>query len=135
MPTLPVHAPPVVRTDFGDDAAWAALAEAVATPSGEGFLANGVLVDDRAFDGLGTDDVLAALPAGANLAVLFIADAVTLTRPDRPLLVVRLLGSRGQTFRVVPEQLWSVENNLSLANLSWSDFERVLDGEGIYRGF
>ena len=77
MPTLPVHAPPVVRTHFGDDAAWAALTEAVATPSDEGFLADGVLVDDPAYDGLGTDDVLAALPADANPAVLFIADADT----------------------------------------------------------
>ena len=135
MPTLPVHAPAVVRTHFGDDAAWAALVEAVGTPSDEGFLAKVVLVDDRAFDGLGTDEVLAALPTDANQAVLFIADADTLTRPDRPLLVVRLLGSPGRTFRMVPEQLWSVENNLSLANLSWSDFEGVLDSEGVYRGF
>jgi hypothetical protein len=135
VPILPVNAPAVVRTDFGDDAAWAALLAAIRTPSSEGFLGNVVTVDDREFDGLDVGRVLAALPADASVAVLFIADTVTLARPDMPLLVVRLLGALGQTFRVVPAELWSVENNLSVANLSWEDFGGVVDGDGVFRGF
>jgi hypothetical protein len=136
MPTLPVHgAAPLVRTHFGEDRAWAALLTAVGTPSAEGFLGNVQIVEDRTFDGLDTDAALAALPADANVAVLFLADAETLTHPDSPILVVRVLTEPGRTFRVVPEQLWSVENNLSLANLDWADYAGRTDDAGIFRGF
>jgi hypothetical protein len=44
-------------------------------------------------------------------------------------------GATVLTFRVVPAEMWSVQNNLSIANLDWEDFAGSLDDEGICRGF
>jgi hypothetical protein len=41
----------LVRTWFGDDSAWVSLVFDVETPNDEGFLANVVPVNDRAFEG------------------------------------------------------------------------------------
>jgi hypothetical protein len=38
-------------------------------------------------------------------------------------------------FRCVPSQLWSVENNLNLANVDWHDFASHVDGAGVFQGF
>ncbi|MFF0717196.1 DUF6924 domain-containing protein [Micromonospora sp. NPDC003816] len=39
------------------------------------------------------------------------------------------------TFRVVPSEMWSVQNNLTIANMDWEDFAENVDGDGIFRGF
>jgi hypothetical protein len=135
VPVLrPTYATPLVRTHFGADEAWVRLQGVIGTPSEEGFLAGVDVVEDAGFDGLGVDAVLAALPDDLNQAVLFIADVVTLTDPELPLLAVRLLPVPGQTFRVIPPWLWAVENNLSSANLGWEDFAEHLDADGVFRG-
>ena len=40
----------------------------------------------------------------------------------------------GRTFRVVPSEMASVENNLSLANMDWKEFAEQVDPDGIFRG-
>jgi uncharacterized protein DUF6924 len=47
---------------------------------------------------------------------------------------VDLTDEPGKTFRVIPAEMWSVENNFSLANLDFADFVEAVDNEGIYRG-
>jgi hypothetical protein len=49
--------------------------------------------------------------------VLFIADAATLTRPDRPILVIDPSGSAGQPYRSIPAELWAIEKNLNIASM------------------
>jgi hypothetical protein len=34
-----------------------------------------------------------------------------------------------------PSKLWSVENNLNLANMDWMDFHRAAGQDGVFRGF
>jgi uncharacterized protein DUF6924 len=36
---------------------------------------------------------------------------------------------------LVPSELWSVDNNLNIANMDWEDFADTLDLSGIFRGF
>jgi hypothetical protein len=50
-------------------------------------------------------------------------------------LVVNLFVPRGRSFRVVPAQLWSVQANLSLANMDWEEFADAVDDDGVFRGF
>ncbi|MEO6701722.1 MAG: hypothetical protein ABI140_02000 [Jatrophihabitantaceae bacterium] len=38
-------------------------------------------------------------------------------------------------FRVTAAELWSVENNLNLANMDWDDFAGAADSDGVFRGF
>ena len=82
---------------------------------------------------------------GAYASVLFVADLVTIASADHPILVIststfhrdRLPDDFAamRPFRCVPSELWSVENNLNLANLDWRDFARHVDGAGVFRGF
>ncbi len=129
----------LVRTWFGDDGAWAALAEAVRTPSEDGFLANVTPVDDPAFEDLSVKALREKQTKGP--IVSFLADEKTLTDAERPVLAVRVLPRRDgderafEPFRVVPAELWSVENNINLANLDWADFTRSAGPDGVFRGF
>jgi hypothetical protein len=63
------------------------------------------------------------------------ADRLTLTGPERPILVIDLAYETGRPFRVIPGQLWAVENNLSLANMDYSEFVDNVDPDGVFRGF
>ena len=142
MNTLPLGSL-LVRTWFRDDDAWQRLKAAVETPSDEGFLAYVSFVDDRRYEGMDAETLKAMTPQGTYGAIVsFIVDEVTLTSEGRPILVVRVLppqpGEESQEhwpFRVVASELWSVENNLNLANMFWSEFAHSADPDGVFRGF
>jgi hypothetical protein len=78
--------------------------------------------------------VKAACPDDPDAAVLFIADSTTLTSPDHPILVVDLMENRAP-FRCIPGELWSVENNLNIANMDWEEFADAAGEDGVFRGF
>ena len=62
-------------------------------------------------------------------------DSDALTRADRAVRVVNLYEPRGASFRVIPANLWSVQANLSLANMDWEEFTGALGADGVFRGF
>jgi hypothetical protein len=132
----------LVRTWFGNDEAWEQLKVAVDTPSEDGFLATVRVVEDRSYEGLDSQ-TLAALTSHDKYGALvsFLADETTLTSPDLPILVVWVLppvagdDREFPPFRVIPSQLWSVENNLNLANMDWVEFYRWTGPDGVFRGF
>jgi hypothetical protein len=125
---------PFVRTDFSDEAAWRDLLAAVRTESEDGFLANITVVDDPGFQDADPGALAQSVEKnGPCHAVLFVADAVTFAHAERPVLCIDPSQPQN-TFRVVPPQLWAVENNLSLANVDWEDFARAVDADGIFRG-
>ena len=125
----------LLRTDFGDDVEWTALCEAVRRPSTEGFRANLDCVSDPSCDGL-TVDALVTLAAGAHdCFFVFVADHTTFSNPEHPILVVDVREHPGRTFRVIPREMWSVENNLSLANMDYEEFAENVDPDGVFRGF
>ena len=131
---------PVFRTDFTHPAEWAAIRAAIVEPQEEGFMANVEFVDDRSYEGLTPARLLEIVPAGAAHRFAFLVDEQTLTHPDRPIQVVNLYDYRagprsGDTFRVIPSEMWSVQNNLSLANMDWAEFADSTDEDGIFRGF
>ena len=125
-----------MRTDFTSDEAWDHLREEALRENEDGFRAYAEPVSDRAFEHATWAAVRAAVPAHKEGAsVLFIVDATTLTSPDHPILVVDLLDKGLAPFWCVPSELWSVDNNLNLANLDWADFADEVDGDGVFRGF
>ena len=125
----------LLRTHFSDDAAWAALCEAVREPSEEGFQARVECISDPAYDGLKIEQLVALAPKGGDRTFAFLADRVTLTNPERPVLVVDLYDQPGRTFRVIPREMWGVENNLSIANMDYTEFADGVDPDGVFRGF
>ncbi|MFC7961420.1 DUF6924 domain-containing protein [Rhodococcoides kroppenstedtii] len=131
----------LVRTWFGDDAAWNAVVAETrgggADPTAEAGTSPFTAVDDRDFDGATTDQVIQAAKSHSS-SYLFLADRTTLTDPEHPVLVVDLPDSQSDspaTFRVASSQFGDVESNLATANVDFADFLSAADADGVFRGF
>jgi hypothetical protein len=138
LPPLPEDDPDaslLIRTDFTDDGAWLALVEEAGRPVGpDGFQAGVQPVDDRGFENLQVADLVAAVTEdGPFLA--FLADAASMHGHERTLVAVDLADTPGRTFRVTLPALWSVENNLRLANMGFDELADAVDEDGTFRGF
>lgn len=124
---------PFLRTYFDDDLAWRRLCELAVVPNGD-FAAYITPIDDRRWAGLGIEELVAAA-AQVTRSFLLVADRTAQLDPEHPILVVDLSEPAGRSFRVIPAQLWNVENNLSLANLDFEDFANNCSDRGIFHGF
>ncbi|MFI6340347.1 DUF6924 domain-containing protein [Streptomyces sp. NPDC050535] len=127
------HAAPLVRTCFSDERSWQTLLVRVGTPSEDDFLANVDVVDDVAYADCSPERIAGLTPPEKQLVV--IADEHALSAPGNPLLVVRTGSARHAELRVVTSQLWSIENNLTWANMDWDEFVAAADEDGVFRGF
>jgi hypothetical protein len=123
----------VLRTDFLDDAGWESICAAIREPVGE-FRAYVDCLSDPEHDGV-TAEQLVTPASNAGHRFVFIIDRIALTHPERPILVVDLHHELGRTFGVIPSEMWSVENNLSIANMDFQEFADNVDQDGIFRGF
>lgn len=124
----------VLRTDYSNEAVWQEVCAAIMDPDNE-FEANVDFVSDPQYAGLKTERLESVVPEGLPLSFAFIIDDVTMSIPEHPILVVDLQDEPGRTFRVVPSALWTVENNLSISNMDFSDFAGAADAGGVFRGF
>ncbi|MCX5129526.1 hypothetical protein [Streptomyces sp. NBC_00347] len=119
----------VLRTHFGDEAAWDALRSAI---DGATF------VSDRRFaeaDVQALADAAAAAEEREWFNHLFIADATAMADPDHPLLAVDLWVEPGRTFRVPARWFFDVSANLGLANMYFEEFAEAADASGTFQGF
>lgn len=87
-------------------------------------------VDDRRFERFTVEQAVAAGPDGEEPYFAFLADAVTITDPEHPIMVVDLHWEPGRHFRVTPAELYSVENNVTISTMDREDF-----ADGVFRGF
>ncbi|HEY6922350.1 MAG TPA: hypothetical protein VI653_02695 [Steroidobacteraceae bacterium] len=126
----------VVRTAFSDQAAWEAIRDEIqqSGPRIEGYSCV-TFVDDRTYEGFSKDQLVAAIPEKYSYSFMFIVDATTVTTKDHPVLVVNLRKRPGAEFRAVTSEIYTIEANLSLANLDFDDFARAAAETGVYRGF
>jgi hypothetical protein len=125
----------VLRTDFSNDSAWDSICTAIQEISEDGFCASVDCINDPAYDALTVEQLVILAAESETCSFAFLVDQIALTHPDRPILVVDLYEQPGRTFRVIPREMWSVENNLSIANMDYSDFAENVDQDGIFRGF
>lgn len=125
---------PLIRADFSDDAAWETLCRLAQAPYEDGFRAYLRCVDERQYEGMNAQRIVALKKRIRNQSFAFIADKRALEDPEHPILVVDLGAEPGRSFRVIPSQMWSIENNLSIANMDWEDFEDELGADRVYRG-
>lgn len=124
----------VVRTDFSDDAAWEEVRRAIAAPVGN-FQAHVEFVDDLQYEDLTVGDLIGLDSENSCLTEVYLVDVLTIADPEHPVMVVDVCDEPGRTFRVIPSEMWCVENNLSIANMDWEDFAESLDQDGVFRGF
>jgi hypothetical protein len=123
----------VVRTDFSDEAAWARTRDEIEAGD-EWSDAHMTFVSDSDFDGLSID-ALTALGRRAHQGYMFVVDRVTLAYLEHPVLLLDLGDEPESSFRVVPRMVASIDDNLSIANMNWSDFAENAGTDGVFRGF
>ncbi len=126
---------PVLRTDFSDQAAWEAICDEIQRPSPKGFKAAVTFIDDRAYEGLPKDRLLAAVPENYSHRFMFVVDTATVTTQDHPVLVINLRTHSGNEFRAVTSVIHSIENNLSISNMDFKEFAQAAAKTGVFRGF
>jgi hypothetical protein len=131
---------PVVRADFTDNVVWERVKEKILQPTEEGFGADVDFVADQALAALDEAAIVAsylrAYPHAYRHPVLFVVDAVAVSAPEHPVLVVNLnSGVTVGPFRALPRQVQSIQNNLSLANMDYVEFAGATGPDGVFRGF
>jgi hypothetical protein len=135
---LPRSAHPlVIRTGFQSRAKWEKIQQEILRPvqaEGVELRARVDFVNEARFRDLGQHQILALVRWGYPHSFVILADEETLAHAELPLLVMDLKENRGRTFRVVPRQVQTVENNLSIASVDFEYFVRAMDADGIYRG-
>jgi hypothetical protein len=129
----------VMRADRSSDAIWQWLHEEIERPTEEGFWANVEFVEEPGLEGLDERGIVAAIPhdyPSSGPPVVFVVDAIAISSPDHPLLVVDLHETNPSgPFRAVPGAVQSIENNLSIANMFFHEFASAVGADGIFRGF
>ena len=125
----------LVRSDYSDDAGWTTLCRLVEAPYEEGFRAYLTFVEDPALGNKALDELMALIDSVGYRSFFFVADREAIHGVEHAVTVVDLYEQRGRTFRVIPSQIWAVENNLSLANMEFSTFADNADPDGVLRGF
>lgn len=101
-----------MRTDLSDPEAWDQIVRLINEPEGEhGFRARVSYLSDVRYEGLTPEELLEAGRRGPYRSFVFFVDGVTLASPEHPVGVLDLLTEPGRVFRVVPSEMWSVENN------------------------
>ena len=138
MPLPKTANPLVIRTDFENEQAWKAICDLIRSPnsdSGVAFYAHVEFLEDKDYRGLSKEELLAAAPEGYAHSFFFVVDGVAVAGREFPVLVVDLYETRGRSFRALPSQVQSIENNLSIANMGFEEFADAVDGDGVFRGF
>jgi hypothetical protein len=125
----------VLRTDFSNEEKWQEICKAIETPEPiENFKANVTFLSDAQYQDISTEKVISLIDPEDHWFA-FIVDEVTINSPDHPVLALDFLEDPGNSFRVIPSEIWGVENNLSMSNMGFSEFTENLESDGIFRGF
>ena len=123
----------VIRTDFSNQSAWDSIRSIIKKPV-DGFYAYVHYVDDVDYDGLTREQLIELFRANGQ-SYAMVADDVTVSSSEYPILIVDLFANPGAEFRAIPSMIQSIENNLSIANMDFSDFADAADADGALRGF
>ncbi|WP_051450283.1 DUF6924 domain-containing protein [Actinospica robiniae] len=140
----------VVRTAYGDDQAWDELRRQLLGARGVDCKAGVWFIDDPAWAGASTDEVLEASRLDPGCCVVFIADAVAMEAARHALLAVTTdtresLGDEeyeaetvfGREFRVAPGAVLPIEADRLLGRCDFRDYCCAAheQPDGVFRGF
>lgn len=126
----------VIRTDFSDDAIWKTLCDNITHPQTDlKFTPYVEFISDKKYESLTPEQVQKMLPTNYHESIVFIVDNKTMTHKDNPVICVDLQAEKGRMFRIIPSEMWSIENNVRIANMDFYEFADQVDPEGIFRGF
>src|SRR5262245_39966578 len=124
----------VLRTDFSDDLAWERICAAIRAPVGD-FQAYVDCLSDRNSEGVTEQNLPEIVSTFSRHRFIVLVDEMALRHPEHPVLAVDLRHEPGRNFRIIPSEMWGLENNLSIANMDFFEFADNVDPDGIFRGF
>lgn len=145
--------PWVIRTDFSNDEQWAIVRDLIAAPqktAGMEFYAYVKYVSDDRYRDQSLHDLILSLPDNYPGMFCFVVDRECIEKDEHPVLVVGFYPSDNEsfsrpplntpagdieTFRALPSQVQSIQNNLSIANMGFEEFAESVDDDGVFRGF
>ena len=132
---LNIENPNVIRLDYSDDNKWNNLRNEIQSPRGPlGFQPNVEFYSDKSIANITLDELLKLIPKEYYHSFIFVVDSFTITDNESPILCVDIKDNPGDWFRVIPEEMWSVENNLSISNMDFEEFVGSADKDGVFRG-
>jgi hypothetical protein len=137
MRTLPNTVEPLVlRTDFSNEKEWEKICKEILTPNPEfGFIPNVIFSNNILFKDFSEEQIYLESKTEYYHAFIFIIDKITSSNKEHPILCVGMKHNKGLKIRVIPSEMWCIENNLSIANMDFEDFSNSVDPDGIFRGF
>lgn len=125
----------VLRTDFTSDSKWENICDLISKSGKDlGFKPYVEYLSKKKFEGLKKERLLKRNDNYIHLFI-FIVDSITINHKEHPILCVDLYDKPGDSFRVIPSEMWAVENNLSISNMDFEEFLDATDKDGIHRGF
>ncbi|MFF2996633.1 DUF6924 domain-containing protein [Streptomyces sp. NPDC057950] len=139
----------IIRTDYSDEQAWAAVRAELMRSWGDGDFEPYVhIADDPKWAGCTSAQILAAVSADEELSAVFLADRDSMGDGPITLLAVAVLAREecdsdeefdadGGEFRTVPAGIHEMHANLMIANMSFGDFKEAAenDSQGAFQGF
>lgn len=127
--------PLVIRTYFNNDKDWNVISKKLTDGYEMGFKAYVEFLDDKRFANVTDQQIINQTKPNYKHSFIFIADSLTFSDPENTVLCIDLYDEIGKSFRVIPSELWAVENNLSIANMDFYEFYDNCDSDGVFRGF
>jgi hypothetical protein len=132
----PTDRPFVLRVDDSAPQVWDEVVREVTAPAPTtGLVAEVDCVDAAECIGLTEENVRSVL-AEYRHTFVFVADALTMTRPGHPLLVIDLREEDEPSFRALPRTVRAIESRLTSGEADFADFGEMADDEddGVFRG-
>jgi hypothetical protein len=144
--------PWVIRTEFLDDQQWAAIQALISAPRREfrmEFRAHVKFVNNDGYRDQEPEELVHSLPDNYPYKFCFVVDRQCTENQEHPVLVVGFYPRDHKsyerrprstptdeiaTFRALPNQIQSIENNLSIANMDFEEFANRVDADGVFRG-
>ncbi|GAB7037202.1 hypothetical protein JCM9533A_10500 [Catenuloplanes niger JCM 9533] len=84
-----------------------------------------MFLDDRAHDGLTPGGLVRLAEGDEDLAIAFLVDGEALRDPEYPVVAVDLADEPGRAFRVIADEVFSVQTNLDLATTDFAGYARA----------
>lgn len=126
--------PLVILTTEVENSKWDHLKQAISKTYAFGFRAFVDFSENKEFAGILPEDFQGFKEKAYKHSFVFLVDEETMTNPEHPIICVDLYEEPGKNFRVIPSEMWAIENNLSISNMSFYEFFDACDEDGVYRG-
>ena len=125
--------PLLIRTDFSNNTKWGIIVNQVNSPA-NGYDPAITFINDRKYEGLTIEQLPQFELDQEEHDFIFLADAETMSHKEGAILCLDLADNFGEGFRVLPECISEVANNLFITNCDFKDFQNTTASDGVYRG-